>query len=175
MDASQLGLDLIPPDGDPVSPEEDLAAAVAGALDAPAEATEDAPVAFGRTWAFDYEAGRFVREGGRPRPVAGLDAFEVWCGMAVRVARFAHPIFSAGFGMDEPENVIGEAANTLEVFGDWGDRLREALLVHDRAQGVEDYDARWDMNEGEVSATWRVVTDAGDVRFDDLILGSFTA
>lgn len=123
----------------------DLDAAEASALEAsdvlfPAE---DPPEPFGRTPKFDFEAGRMVKAGGEPIWVTGLDALEQWCLMAIYSARYAHAVFTDEFGMEEPDSPLGlaEEAALVEVT-DWGARMTEALLVHDRIAAVEDFSAR---------------------------------
>lgn len=160
--AADLGFELLPADDDGVPPDADLDAAESSALEEPELAPEEPPVPFGLTWLFDYEAGRFVRDGSSPKEVRGLDTLAVWCGMAAHTARFAHPIFSANFGTERPDDVLGEAADAQEIASDWAERLRESLSVHDRVASV-DLQTFYDMSTGTLYVSQlEVVTDAED-------------
>jgi hypothetical protein len=71
------GFSLLPFDDEELTPEADIEAAAAGALadpEAPAPVEEAAPEPFGRTPLFDFERGRFVRQGTTPAGVTGFDA-----------------------------------------------------------------------------------------------------
>lgn len=153
---------LLPADDPQSSPDQDLAAAVAGALALPVQTTavdDDPPRPFGRTWRFDWECGQFVRAGQSPAETAGFGALEEWCLMAVHTARFAHALFSDEFGMERPESVIGEFA-VGETLADWERHLTEALMVHDRVSSIENVQLRWDPRAGVLYVDrFDVVTD----------------
>lgn len=169
------GLELLPADDEGLAPEEDLAAAVASALeDLPAEAVEAAPEPFGRSWLWDRDAGRFVRDGSSPKEVRGRDALAQWCDAASHTALGAHPIFDAEFGMDEPEDIIGQAADVDERASDWAERLRDALMHHDRITSVENVNVVYDQDAGIVYVrTLDVFTDEEESTAP-LQLGGFT-
>lgn len=160
--ADDFGFELIPPDDTAVSPEVDLAAAAASALEDPTdprEVAEDAPEPFGVSWRFDYDVGRFVRAGTSPARVAGTDALIEWCMTALHTARFAHPIFSEDFGMEAPNDMLGDAVGD-EAEADYVSRIRDALLVHDRIVEVTDFEIEFDPASGVLYIhTFTVVTD----------------
>lgn len=154
---------LLPAEDPQSTPDDQVAAAVAGALAAPASqtpVTPDPPVPFGRSWQFDFEQGRFIREGGSPAPTSGLFGGLVqWCLMAIHSARYAHPVFSDAFGMENPDDLIGEFADG-EALADWQRHLVEALLVHERITSVENFDLDWDPSTGILTInSFDVVTD----------------
>lgn len=137
--ADDLGLELLPPTDAAVTPEQDLSAAIASVLADPLdprEITDDAPQPLGRSWRFDYDAGRFVRAGAGPAAVSGADALVEWATTALHTARFAHPIYSEAFGRDRPNALIGEGVGD-EQEADLGVGIRNTLLVHDRIAAVE--------------------------------------
>lgn len=146
--ADLLPEELLPQD-DPVSPEDDLKAAVDSALDEseadPPE--EQPPIPFGVSWAFDWTANppRFKRHGGAPAEVRGLDALREWLEMSRRVARGAHPVFSPDFGMDGPEDWMSEV-DVVEAASDYGAKLVDAWVnsTHERVVAVEDFDAHFE-------------------------------
>jgi hypothetical protein len=147
---STLGFSLIPADDPSSTAADDLAAATTGALALPAGVqaiTPDAPEPFGITWAFDWDHGQFIRVGTSPAQVADFDALGEWCLMAIHSARYAHPVFSDVFGMEEPDNVIGEFA-VGEALADWQKNIVEALMVHDRITSVENLNLDWDPTTG---------------------------
>lgn len=140
-------LPAIPTDPAEAGAAADLDAAIASLNESndPAAVAGDPPEPFGRTPLFDFAAGRFVRSGGSPVYVTGLDAVRQWCEMAIRTHRGAHRVYSAAFGMDDPEGAIGQAADVAEAISDWGARLQEALVgVHERIVAIEDFEAHYD-------------------------------
>jgi hypothetical protein len=141
---------LTPADDPQSSPQADLDAANAGALasqDAVVPVDPDPVVPLGASWLFDWNAGQFVRTGQSPSPVSELDALVEWAQMAIHTGRYAHPIFSDVFGVDEPDSVIGEFA-VGEALADWQRELVEALMVHDRITSVENITLDWDPTTG---------------------------
>lgn len=162
-DALSLGVELLPADDDAVDPTTALEAAVASSVDDPtAEVVEDPPEPFGMSWAFDWSTGRFIRQGDSPAEVRDHDALREWCLAAAHCARFAHAVFSDDFGMERPDDIIGEL-EVAELISDYEQRLREALLVHDRVAGVENFDADWDPATGILTInSFDVLTDEED-------------
>lgn len=158
-----MALDDFPliPDPEPdLSPEDDLAAAarsLAEAADTPV-LEEEPPEPFGKTPLFDFERGRLVRAGSSPVYVSGLRAVEQWCLMALHTARYAHPVVSDDFGMEEPDGLRGHVFEE-ELASDWGERLEDALLFHDRITAVEDVTVRWFPEHGLLLAEFVAVTD----------------
>lgn len=139
-DADELGFELLPADDDGSTPEEDIDAAVAGALVDPSEpiAEDDAVVPLGYTWSFDWEAGRFARRGTQPARVAGVAALEQRCLMALHSARYAHAAFSDEFGVEDPQHGIGTVGDEArEAAEDWSEMIRDALLVIDEVADVQ--------------------------------------
>lgn len=168
-------VELLPDDDDAgVSLEERLNAAVASALrdpDAPL-AVDDEAEPTGYTWAFDFEAGRFVRQGGAPARVTGTEPLKQRCLMALYSARFAHAVFSGTFGMDRPRGTLGAAGHEAVVAADdWRVQAHEALLA---VVGVSDVELRaeYDAVAGIILIRDLVVTTNEDVElpFDDDIV-----
>lgn len=188
---SLMDLPLFPED-EGVTPEQEVDAAAAAAVDAsdPEPLVADTVEPFGRTPLFDFREGVMVRVGSRrrttllvpapevtPSPdlelgrvlgqsdpgevvwVTGLRALEQWCLMAIYSARYAHPVFSENFGMESPESGIGELVDVGEFISDYGDRLTEALLVHERIAAVENIEGSFDEEEQTILITFEVVTD----------------
>lgn len=146
-DAVDLGFELLPADDEGSTPEDDLAAATASALadDVPEAEDEEAVEPTGYTWAFDWSTGRFKRRGSSPAVVTGLDALAERCMMALNTARYAHPIVSDEFGVEEPQRGIGTSGvEAREAADDWRVQVRDALLVFDDVTDVQvepEYDA----------------------------------
>lgn len=157
------------PSDEEVTPAADADAAAASALAAssPEAATPTPPEPFGRAPRFDFDRGRMVRSGSSPVWVTGHDALIQWCLMAFYSARYAHAVFTDEFGAEEPELVIGQAADAAEAAGDLGEDLREAWLVHDRLTSVEDFEASFVPLGGGLALVFSVtvVTDE-DERID---------
>lgn len=144
---------LIPLD-DLVDPETALEAAVASVLEDPYSSTEtkDPPIPFGRSWAFDHDHGRFVRSNGSPAEVRGESALVEYIQAALRTAAGRHPILPPNFGMQRPEDFLG-SADPSEALSDFEDRARKALVVHDRIEAVERFEAEIDLSAGIILVT----------------------
>lgn len=161
--ALDLGFELLPADEEEVSPEAAAEAAAASSLDDPTfELPDEPPEPFGRSWAFDWERGQFVRRGDSPAEVHELAALREWCLMAIYSERYGSAVFSDEFGMQSPDDLIGEAV-VPEMLADWEQRLTEALLVHDRITSVENFEASFDPETGVVTIeSFDVTTDEAD-------------
>lgn len=167
---------LLPADDDPALPiEARLNAAVASALrdpEAPVATDEDEGDPTGFTWAFDFDAGRFVRQGGAPARVTGVEPLKQRCLMALHSARFAHAVFSDEFGMDRPDGTVGEAGGAaLIAADDWRVQARDALLAVTDVVDVV-LDVGYNPVEGLVAIRELVVTTNEDVEllFDDIAI-----
>ena len=168
-DAEDLGIELLPEDDEGIGVEADLASAEATAIgeDAPDPVlAEDVPTPIGMTWVFDFDRGEFVMHGHAPAEAWGLAAVRQYCLMAVHTARYANDVFTDDFGMEEPEDPIGEVVSD-ELIADYEDRLREALLVHDRIAGVQEFKAAFDQQTGTLNI------EGFDVIMDDETLLTF--
>jgi hypothetical protein len=158
--ADALGFELIPPQ-DMFAPADRLdAIADAVAADATvAPQTDDAPVPFGVTPVFDYDACRFVRRGSEPAVVEGHAALAEWCSATVRSRRYAHAIYSARYGTQMPKDQgIGSAGpESVEAADDWRTAIIEALMVHDRITNVT-LDVTYDPLLGQINVTNLAVT-----------------
>jgi hypothetical protein len=169
------GLELVPTDERESTPEEDLDAAAQAALEDPfTEDEEDAaPLPYGRTWSFDYARQRFVRNGGRPAEAREQASLIEWCSLAIRTARGAHPIFTDDYGMERPDDPVGDV-EAGEAISDYEERIREALTQHDRVTDVQDLEADYDPATGVLTVSdFLVVTDEEEpVRFGALTLAT---
>jgi hypothetical protein len=125
--------ELLPNDGSAVTADDELDAALGNVV-------VDDPRALrpqGRSWAFDFERGQFIARGRGPAEVHGEAALRVWIEKTLRTARFAHTIYSDGYGIDMPD-VIGRAPTPGRI-GQYTEAVKAALLVHDRIEGVADF------------------------------------
>lgn len=172
---AEAGFELVPPEDEEFTPEEDLDAAEAAALEDPFVVDEvgDAAVPYGRSWAFDFQARRMIRRGGSPAEVRGEAALHVWMLTCIHTQVGAHPILPDDFGVERPRYPVGEV-DAREAVTDWEVKLREALTVHDRISDVTDFEATYDPAEGVLYIQdFAVVTDEGDrLRFGPLTLAT---
>lgn len=158
-EANDLDLELLPADDDELDEVADLDLAEASALEGvpPVEAND--PVEpLGKTWKFDYDQQRFVRQGSSPVEVRGVLCLQEWVQLAIRTARFAHDVFSEDYGMESPEDVIGQVPPD-ELLADYGNRMREAVLVHDRVTDFTDFQGDYDPSEGTINISFAIETD----------------
>lgn len=161
-DLDELG--FLPVDDEELTPEADLDAAEAGALEDPLNVpvTGDAPEPFGRTWYFDWAIGRFRRHGFAPAETRGQGALIQWCMMAAHSAWLAHGVFSPDFGLERPDSVIGlVGSDALAEAGDWATRLRDAWLVHDRIAEVDGLEVQL-LEDAIYVPAFEVITDEDD-------------
>jgi hypothetical protein len=151
--------ELIPADDPDLDATVALDAAAASVLGDIEPAAEDAPEPYGMTWIFDFELGRFVRSGSSPAEARGLLALEQWLLMMLHTARYAHPVFSDAFGVEDPSLGIGET-RVAEMLDDWETQIREGALVHDRVAEVTEFEAAYDPTQGVLTIiNFSVVTD----------------
>ena len=169
------GFELVPQDDEELSPEEDLAAAAEAAVEDPFELEDltEAPVPLGRTWAFDFERGRFLRYGGSPAAVTRESALTVWLLAAAYTAVGAHPIFPEEFGLERPYDPVGEL-DVTEAKSDLEERLREAWTQHDRVSDVVDLEVSFSPADDVFYIdTVSVILDEDDrVRFGPLVIST---
>lgn len=167
-------IELLPAEDD-IAPtaEEELNAAVTSALvdpEAPVAVAQEVPDPTGYSWAFDFEARRFVRQGGSPARVTGFEPLKQRVMMALNSARYAHTVFSRSFGVNRPTLGIGDAGVDAQIAADdWRVQIREALLVDDEIADVA-VRVTYDPLEGALLLTSFVITTNEDVElpFDDI-------
>lgn len=166
--------ELIPVEDDLLpTADQQINAATAAALadpDAPAPDPAPAPTPTGYTWAFDFEGGRFVRQGGSPARVTGYEPLKQRVLMALNSARYAHAVFSTQFGVEAPLRGIGEAGqDALIAADDWRVQIREALMVFEDVADVA-VTVTYDPVAGVLRLTEFVITTNEDVElpFDDI-------
>lgn len=127
--ANAGNFELIPPDPGVLAPDVQLAVALGteGIGDPLAGGAE--PI--GRGWAFDFARHQFVRSGLAPAEISDLDQLATWIQKCLLTARFAHPIYSSAYGMDEPFGLIGGTFTGAAV-ASYTEAVRDALTAHDR-------------------------------------------
>jgi hypothetical protein len=156
---------LLPADGRDLTADEQLASVLrTPSLEADAQ-TEVLPL--GRSWAFDFQAGQFVRHGLAPAEVHDVEALRVWIEATLRTARFAHPIFSDQYGLEDV-GLVGTNPDPATI-GLYADSIRTALEVHDRITSVRDFKFTRDANEDSLFVEFTVVVDTGDLLTIDAI------
>jgi hypothetical protein len=159
-----LNYSLVPPDDAEIAPGDDIDAAEASALGDPyADEATPAPEPFGLTWVFDFEAGQFVRQGAAPAEASTDEAsLEQWCLMVLYSARFAHAVFDDDIGIEYPTDPLGELGSR-EWLGDYAERMREALMQHERIADVTNFQGDFEQATGVLRISgFDVMTDEGE-------------
>jgi hypothetical protein len=151
---SDLGYDLLPPDSGTISPDIALDAALSPVVDYSTPSIEP----FGKGWQFDFVAGQFVRSGASAAEAYDLANLRVWIEKTLRTAKFAHPIYSDSYGMEDPFLLIGYPSQS-ELIGDYQQQIVEALLVHDRIIGVQDFAYQQQALDDALYVSFSVVLD----------------
>lgn len=102
--------------------------------------TDAPPPPYGRSWAFDFVAQRFVvSPSGGIAETRGLATLRVWIEKCMRTDRGAHPIHSDDYGMVRPFDMIGMQLTDISK-DDLEDRVRTALTVHPSILDIDDFD-----------------------------------
>lgn len=174
LSAADLGFTAIPSDDREITPQEELDAAVASALAATGEApqiAEEAPIPFGYSWLFDFDAGKFLRQGFSAVRCDYPASLEMYCLTALNSARWAHSVFTPRFGAERPRSYIGQIGGP-ETEADLRKMIRDAIRVHERVVDVTDIQLEYDPLQGVIWLhRFDVVDDEGDTyRFTDLQL-----
>jgi hypothetical protein len=156
IEPDALDYDLLPADPGLINPDLALDAALA-----PVEDIEtDAPAPFGRSWRFDFQAGQFLRDGTIPKVVYELDTLIVWIEKTLRTAQIAHPIYADEYGVDNPDELIGQTLSGEEDLSAYEESITAALTYHDRIISVEGFSFDQDPFEETVQASFTVMVDA---------------
>jgi hypothetical protein len=152
---SDLGYNLLPPDPGLISPDFALEAALAPVV---TYGTPD-EVPLGKGWAFDFIANEFVLNGNAPAEVYGLDNLRMWIEKTMRTARYAHPIYTESYGVEEPFALIGQPPSG-DLIATWQDAVVEALTAHDRIAAVNAFYYSQDPFSDALYVSFTVVLDA---------------
>lgn len=154
---------FLPTDDEPPSAEDALAALERSLDDDPDLddfiVAEDAPQPVGKSWAFDFVTGRFVKGGGRgPLATHHYTTLRTWIEKCLRTDRGAHPIHPPDYGMERPFDMIGQHVDDV-LGGDLEGRVTEALLFHPRITDVRDFAADYDPNDEHAFLSFTAVLD----------------
>jgi phage baseplate assembly protein W len=174
---------FLPSDDEPRSVDEvltDLDAALARDPDSPAFDEGDAadlvlaaeePPPLGKSWAFDFEAGRFVGAPGAPLATHGLATLRTWIEKCLRTPQGAFPVHPPDYGVEGLLDIIGEPLADGVGVG-LETKIHEALTFHPRIADVGEFTYTLDVDGEALMVSFTVWTGAGTaVRFDNFILG----
>ncbi|MCL6560736.1 MAG: DUF2634 domain-containing protein [Firmicutes bacterium] len=100
--------------------------------------TNTKPITYGKELAFDFAAGDFVMEDGRPKVVEGIEALKVWIEKTIRTARYRFPIYTFQYGC-ELEDIIGLDIPSPVLESEVTRVIREALIYDNRIKDVRDF------------------------------------
>jgi hypothetical protein len=148
---------LIPAD-EGLSVDERLEAALAGVVP---DDDPDVVRPLGRGWVLDRETGELVAHGTSPARVYGLDNLQAWIEKTLITARFAHPIYSDEYGVDEPWQDFGTNI-TPQLQARIEDKTRAALTVHDRISEVDSFAFEVVEGTGILLVSFRVQVDGDE-------------
>lgn len=151
-----MGFDLLPPDPGVISPDLALDAALVSVVDLDLPT----PLPFGKGWLFDFTTSQFVKHGQRPAEVLDVANLQVWMEKVLRTAKYAHPIYSDDYGMEDPFELVGQDASD-ELIAAYEEGVTNALLVHDRIVAVEDFSFTQQPFDDSLYVSFTVVLDAG--------------
>lgn len=126
---------LIPVDEEDFSADEELAAFVDADTIPLLSAEPDERQPVGLTWLLDFDTGQL---GPRPQVVRGAQSVAMWAFVALRTQRDRHPMFSADFGMDEPDRLIGRVEDTARRAQYVAD-IKDTLGIHPNITNVGNF------------------------------------
>lgn len=113
----------------------------AGVEAAPADS---APVSFGRSYRFDYEAGEFVlTPTGKIAAAEGTDAWLEWCAKALQTERYRYLVYSRNYGQ-EFDSLIGLGLSRAAVESEISRMATEALMADPRTAAVRNFSFSWE-------------------------------
>ena len=160
---------LLPVEDEPPSPEEELARADEEAEDFPESddliATEEERLPIARSWAFDFERGRFTRGSAQgPAETRGVMTLRYWIEKCLRTARGAHPIHPEDYGIDRVGRGVFGSPMSEAHGADLEERIRDALMYHDAITEITDFQAVQNPEDDLLLVSFHVVLD------DDVML-----
>ena len=109
-------------------------------------------IRYGKSWAFDFEKGEFVLDGGsRVKQTDGHTAWVHWCAKAVITKRQAFLVYGPGYGseVEDAQKQPSRAATEAEMER----AITEALLADPRTETVKDFAFEWKGDQVYVSFT----------------------
>jgi hypothetical protein len=160
--------ELLPADDAELTVDEALDAALDERDDSFDEDDTQRPIGYG--WAFDFATGQLVRHGLAPAVVTGESQIRMWIEKTLRTARFAHGIYSDNYGVDFPEDLIGQPFNSL-LAGQLSTAIEDALLVHDRIRQVKDFTFTGGPESDLLEISFTVLVDEDELNIDNIPIG----
>lgn len=159
---TDLPLSLLPDDDPPLSPTDQLAVAVAGAIGGAIEVQGVPAVSYGRTWVVDPNGGFKLRASGEPYMTSDIGSLQSWSIMAIYSERYAHKIFSDNFGTEKGSAAIGQFPNTA-IENELRAAITRALLQHDRVTAVDNLNPMYNPDIQVIDlGTFQLITDDED-------------
>lgn len=96
------------------------------------------PYPYGKSWAWDFSARRFVKFGPNPAQTNDLDTLKSWIQKTMITGKGAHVIYTDDYGVENPDSLIGFASDPVAQ-NQWAINIKEALMRHDRITDVTDF------------------------------------
>lgn len=93
---------------------------------------------YGKELAFDFVAGDFIYQDGKPVVVEGIEALKVWIEKTLLTARYRFLAYSRNYGC-ELDEIIGYDLSRAVLESEIPRLIKEALLVDNRIQDVRDF------------------------------------
>jgi hypothetical protein len=122
--------------------------------------------ATGRGYAYDFGNERFVRSGTGVLATYNLDTLRGWIIKMLRTPRGGAVVHSQDIGMEDPEREIGMLSRDIDR-ADLEERITDALLVHPRIVGIDDFDLEFYEDADYAFASFTVLLDSGEEDTDE--------
>lgn len=118
--------------------------------------TDNSNVDYKGTYAFDFEAGDFIRNAdGSIKILDEFEAYVQWCQKAMLTTRYKYRAYSSKFGKD----IIGTSMDQKAIELELERTTRETLMVHPLTKSVDNFTFTW--GNGEVYYTYYVTSTKG--------------
>lgn len=128
------------------------------------------PPPVGRSYAFDFQAGRFVRaaNGHAPAGTVGEATLRTWVEKCLGTSRGALPTQPPGYGLLNVHDLVGGPVGAPPT--DLEQRIHDALTFHPRIASIADFGFAFDEDEEYLSVGFTIITDR-DERVPVVALG----
>lgn len=132
-DQAYPDFELLPAGEEDFTPDEELATLVDPDDLQDAVTPEEDALPLGRSWLWDFDAGRM---GSRPQSVRGVMSVVMVAQMALRIRRGFHYWIPGDLGMDDPDVLVGQVEDA-ELIATYQQDIRDTLMTcHDRITDV---------------------------------------
>lgn len=113
----------------------------------------------GRSWAFDFVEGRFVKTPNRgPLQTRGIETLRYWVEKCLRTERGAFPLHDGDYGIEDMSDPVGSLQSS-DAAAELQGRVRDALTYHPRISDIAEFQTSFDPDSEVLEVSFRVIVD----------------